>query len=845
MKWGCRPEESETVNKLEPKPHMTDLKFLFFPYLYALLFTSLWFSAEGKEWTCQDLYFEDSFTQFFPSKIYPAAIPHLDKLKLDKTALEKQSIPKDWIVDWGVYPLDGSISCDGKKFRIDSPVGFLRMYGPLQNTLNANYRLEFDISNIPTKKNPAATVKLGIHDYGLIQPGLRVLKEFKVTSPQIQSYAVDLDIMDQYYSFLPMIAVKGSIQIHKLRIYRKKMDGISVVEGEIVERSPLPPPEKSDYPDCRFTVRFKGNSIVAGTSCRRELSLVIDGFKKHRLLNTDKIKPGTKVCCTIIPFEKLPVEKKNTQQSDSLSLFDLDNYYAISVGAINAYKDSSSYSTSGIYFLDGIQTYTSIFERHINPKIPDRLIAIQKKAIADNLEKMNAMLSGFEQKKTELNQQFKKAWEQEKAKDRKGYNRVGRFVWRNMNNSFWTLPENYTLIGKLNYIPQEKLDALKSLQKVLESNGVQLILSPVPGVNEIAARVINPEFRNVPDFQTALFVKQLSEAGIEAIYASDEIIANYSKFPWAFFFLDNYHPSDTCQDVMTSLMAERLERYHLPKTLDAAKFSFVQEPHCYGEDKTYLFPENCDIGPHRAGTSYTNRCVLYDGKKIQSDENSSVLVFGNSYIQTPMNTSFSYPTVLSSKILYGVKSYMIGGTGPMTTIVQNLFIQPEAFLANKKVVILQFGISYFLLPLKWNNLAVMDRCQTLMVGKNQLATFRVPGQMVSYADRNKNVVCIWKELPEKHEFICPPSGMVSITNIQPEQIDPAKKVICVIPAATFPYSSVSLTVNGLEESIPDASAMIRWQNVIFELPAGTKSLQISARGAANVIFAIRNIMIYQ
>lgn len=191
---------------------------------------------------------------------------------------------------------------------------------------------------------------------------------------------------------------------------------------------------------------------------------------------------------------------------------------------------------------------------------------------------------------------------------------------------------------------------------------MQLIVSLVPDMYSIAARVINPEFRDVPDYRTAIFVRQLSAAGIETIYASDNIIAEHAKYPWAFFYPPNGHPSDTCQDVLASLMAERLERYHLPKNLDPAKFSFVQRPNCYGGNLAYLFPENCDIGTNRAQTGYSNICVLYNGGEVWMASDSPILILGNSFIP-PWPLRRPIPPCLPRKHCFGPGITRLAGMG--------------------------------------------------------------------------------------------------------------------------------------------------------------------------------------
>ena len=60
----------------------------------------------------------------------------------------------------------------------------------------------------------------------------------------------------------------------------------TVVEGEIIERSELPDPKTSDYPNCRFTAHFNGNSIKSGEPCPKEMAFIIEGFENFSMLDT-------------------------------------------------------------------------------------------------------------------------------------------------------------------------------------------------------------------------------------------------------------------------------------------------------------------------------------------------------------------------------------------------------------------------------------------------------------------------------------------------------------------------------------------------------------------------------
>ena len=130
-------------------------------------------------------------------------------------------------------------------------------------------------------------------------------------------------------------------EAEKLNEFASFLSGVktTVVEGEIIERSELPDPEQSDYPNCRFTVHFSGNTIKSGEPCPKEFSLIVEGFKDYHILPNNSVKAGDKVLCSIIPFEELPEDYQSTQQSDDLNLYLLENYYLIDYSIIDDYSE--------------------------------------------------------------------------------------------------------------------------------------------------------------------------------------------------------------------------------------------------------------------------------------------------------------------------------------------------------------------------------------------------------------------------------------------------------------------------------------------------------------------------
>lgn len=632
-------------------------------------------------------------------------------------------------------------------------------------------------------------------------------------------------------------------------------EGKTLVEGKIVARSVLPDPGKSDYPDCRFTAHFIGNAICSGEPCPKEISLVFDGFSNYERLYADELQPGDEVECLIMPFERLPVEAQSTQVADDLNLYMLNSYYVAGVRKIWHYRSHELMPSSGIFFSDHPVEVRSIFDLHINGPIPQDIRNRQESSIRQDLQEMESLLKGYDDAKIEeLNRRFRTAWEKEKAKDAPGYNRVTRngrtYVWRNVDNSFWSLPEEYTLLSKPDTLTRETLDCFAALKDACEANGIQLIVSLVPDLYVIASRVMNREFRDIPDLQSATYAEQLSRIGVETVYASGEIVKNFNRHPFAFLYPADIHPADTTQDVITDILTERLKRYHLKQELEPSLFSCRTIPikHINNED---LFPFDCDIGGYQAGDSYPGEKVCYDDQTISRNPDSSVLIIGNSFIQTPVISSESFPSFLSMKTSAPADWYSVFGYGLFSEVLIRLMSNIHSFFQQKKVMIMLFGTNHlyrvnrdsFML-----NIRELDSNLLLLNGKQCRMHILPPcGDETDLSE--------WEEpmpgLETKNLFRIGEQGTieysVGLSSASGEEYDNGKPAVCIVPSVSPRETSVEFFVNGRKRHMHSLDNLDypRYFNLFFELPAGTTEITVRAEGKPGTVFAVRDIQIWQ
>ena len=801
----------------------------------------------------------DRFDAFKPVVLSTAVAAQLGKRGIDADKLRQRQCPSGWEFAYGDLPSDVEFGKRDNGFFVGTEKR-CKLFGPAVGPENRKYFIKWTIGVPKDARGKRSKVELGICQNGQCARGSKFLQTVKLKPGERKTAVIAIDFKDELPDFRPLARVAGDVNFEEVVVMEGPDDlaatGLTLVEGTLEECSAIPDPKKSDYSDCRFVCHFTGNSIIKGAPCPQNLSLVVEAFANHKLLGTSRLKAGDKVRCLVMPFEKLPEERKSTQQADDLNLFTLPSYYAVGIQAINDFIEYPQLAApaSGIFFTDAKKEYVSVFERHINPPLTEEERRLQAEAIQADLAKINAMLAEYTPEKREaLRLAFDKAWEAEKKKDAPGFNRVhtdryGVCVWRNIDNSFWALPENYRLNVEESRLSADKIDALVALRDFFEANGCQFIVSLVPNLYEISARVINKEFRQVPDFQTAYVVKQLLENGIETVYGAYEIVGTYNRYPMAYSYPEDGHPTDTVQDVMTDFVAKKLYRYHFSNQLDKRQFTFENTPYFYrGKPEAYSFPKNCDIGRNKPGDAYLCREVLYNGQTASAIAldlpQSPFLVIGNSYIGAPKRM---FPTFLVSKLGVAVSTKAKAGYGAMTTLIQDIFASPERALVNKKVVVLHVGVRRFLDDYRFNNIRQMDEIAQSVAAKSLIDTLAIANPL-DIAETQKDVAVIKKDRKKAggNIFQLPPNGELSIVSEDLTKCDFAKEIAVVVPTGRSVRQNVKYMINGKLVEIPSDYKEHKITNVMHRLPAGTKRLEIKAVGTPGAVFVVRDVQLYQ
>ena len=797
------------------------------------------------------LSFSDPFEEYKAVVLSKSDENQLTKKGYDLRGFKKMELPNMWKIDYTTIPSEVILNKTNEGYYVNSDKGAIRFIGQRINNMYRTLLFELTVMN---NSDHSGEIVFGVHASGNLKTGYKTLTTEVIKSKEEKTIEVELSVFDLLFDVAPTISVNGTIILSELKVYAMDL-GCTTMEGTILERSVLQDPKKSDYPNCRFTAHCIGNTIKNGKPCPKETALIVEGFENYRVLQNNDIKKGDKVLCTICPFESLPEDYQSTQQSDDLQLFLLESYYVLDIKTIDDFSDNELMPVSGIFFSDGNEDYISLFDRHVNPPLPDRIKAKQISDIQKDYEKMSHLLDGLDDDKIdELNKQFVDAWTKEKTKDSPNYNRVGKYVWRQIDNSFWTLPVGAkSILSKPDQMSQQMLDCFLSLKEALEANGVQLIVSLVPVANDIASRVIVHDFKDVPDIQTATYVKQLSEIGVETIYASDQIIENYNRYPFAFFFPDDQHPHDTTQDVIADMLADRLKRYEIKNELDPTLFSIIQVPYSNDDEKAhFVFPKDCDIGDNLVGKSYLCRDIMYNGEKVERRKDASIMVIGNSFMETSTALPASSPVLLSYKLCSPVDWYKINGYGPFSDILIQLLLNPDSFIKGKKVLIFYVGTGVVTDINKTGSMINISKLDTERVLLNKK---KVKGHISLQSNATAEQMVdskLWGNLSsvEKTVHRIDETGKLSYEiqlNQSVKDIDDSKPIICVVSHTCTNNATCKITINGKVHSMYSSNSRnnARFFNLACELPAGTKEITVEFEGKSGALFAIKDIQIWQ
>ena len=312
----------------------------------------------------------------------------------------------------------------------------------------------------------------------------------------------------------------------------------------------------------------------------------------------------------------------------------------------------------------------------------------------------------------------------------------------------------------------------------------------------------------------------------------------------------DFHPGSTVQYSVAEEIAERIQGYHFPTTLDPDKICHRQVITHGGSRPHHIWPNNCDIDDYKPGEFFTADQICYNEEPITPDKDSEILVVGNSSIQFPMAQPDALQAFLAERLLYRVDNLRVNASGPFTTVIQRFFDNPAFYLKGKKLIVLQ-TLDTILTEdrIPWNNIKIMDRQRMMLNGKKLIASFSID-ENGKWSDdiSNKDVREIWNSFGEKKEIKCFDDKLLEIANKQINGVDLSKPLFCIVQTLRSAlYDTPKCFVNDQEKDIPADYhvSVLSWQNIYFDLPEGTDTIRISVQGKQGTIIGFNQVFIYQ
>lgn len=769
--------------------------------------------------------------------------------------LDLPMLPYYVFFDWETFSL-GKVKtiCEHNRLRVISESEVCLWFGPGYNTLNA-WKYDFNLSG-------NGVCKLYVIPYdsqGTLLASNPHQQEFAdvivngeniIASQAVPNYPVE--------QFRLGIKIMGDITINEIKVFtnNNNQDDRTLVDGEIIEITEAPSPQGANYPDCFYTAKFRIHNILRGESCPQTVLLLIPAFRNFRKsIYNGSIKKGQLLKTYIKSFDKLSDDEKRTQQADDLQLFDLQQFVLCGATKIKSYKSD----VNVIPFSETDSNYISIFSCQINDPISYDVAAAQKKKIADDLKVMTDQLRWLEANKEKINFEFNKQWKCEREKDPEKRNRIPfisglDLVWRYIESpqkrgSFWAAYNRGDKLITGTAYRRDVIQAIVNLKEALEANGIQLIVIPEPNANDIALRMMNPDFKDIPDYQTTLVCKQLLEAGVEAIYVADKLIKNFDRTEFMYCYPGDPHPGDTAQEIFAESVVERLKRYNLSPEMNKEDFYFTKGKTC---KENYCYPSNCDIGKHSPGEIIQCRHIKLK-KGSWNSKDSKILFVSNSYGSFPGGGGFC--GWLAAKTLLKTTNVSIHANGDSSVNISSfIFSQRADLLKNKKVVIIATGQQFF--AKEWNDLRMCDDLFSQTAGKTVVASLEIKS---SYNDTKDTIHKVNHFIKFKQFSVANNCEMLSLhrgDNVFevkiPANAKAGKGMICVIQAITAPGTECEISINDQKKSTiynHVYNPPYIWKYVIAKIPpcdSANSVFKINIQAEKeNTWLSVKSILLYQ
>lgn len=638
----------------------------------------------------------------------------------------------------------------------------------------------------------------------------------------------------------PAVVLQGELNVKSITLFRQlRAKENSICLGSITEISPVPDMEKSDYPDCYYTAALTVSEILDGPPVAEKIQLLIPAFLKREIHPLSKVMKKGKWKISIRPLASASIEEQQIQQVDEIESFLYPAFILDAADPLNMRQEHSS----AVPVL-AAAPYVSPLDEGDELPIPAEIAESSRKRIQLESEKVSTILAGA--KDTEkINAEFQQVWNERQ----KEYDPIDKHViWAKKGNSYFALPESWQFLHPAEIEP-DNLAAIREMQRFFQRFGIVFIIQVIPDYRDIAALVLNPEFQKYGDVQAAAVVRQLLNEGIEAHYVSDVLVSRALQYERMFFYPGNYHPDEGATDCLTDLMAERLASLKSFYRQDLNPKLFSTEYHETGYKERLKWPLNCDIGPHQPESPVLTKYIYYNGARIESSEDSNILLIGNSFISEPMDSN-AYGSYLAAKILTVPHVRTAPAYGVFTVLPQILLTNFDSIVKGRKIAILPIGIKHLLgKGIHFANIAKVDEQFKRESRTDFFHFYRLNDflPVIFPAPANgTSLAVIANRWLSAHTAAFALDRSSPILRLPVPRSDRDLQVQCAVSGSL--RKKTYLKINKKSYSLITDDQIPRWHLITADLPAGTDQLELELdveKSAENAQLFLGSVTLFQ
>jgi hypothetical protein len=459
------------------------------------------------------------------------------------------------------------------------------------------------------------------------------------------------------------------------------------VSAEVIRKSRLPDPKRSDYPDCDFSCEMLVREIYSDERTPRRIVVMLPGFRNRELQWCDSVPVGGMLDLTLVPSGIAPQQMKTRQRADHLDNYDLPVYFASEVRSTDRLAASFDPRPDS-YFAGEMASAAPATPTKSPAPYPwsqkaarERQAAIQKdkdtilSALKANGGSWDAWLERISPFVIDIHNKAKAAGGALK-KDGAYFERLR---WKRYLAVTKQADE-----GKPG--PVKMLD---HLNQELRSRGIDLIVVPFPYKEEVHADLFSSLAPTDGWFEPLRekFILQLLERDIEVIELIPPLREARKKYPFVFYDAHDNHPAHGAIITTAEQIAQRLERYDLDARRKSPPLSFQTR------DMEWVCAPGTP-GGFIPGSRYPHVQVLdAQGLPIVTNQglDSAVVLMGDSYTITPHPSVASAALPMHLARLIGEVPNQLSAMGSSDAAMKMMAREGARFFAHRCAVIFAFA----------------------------------------------------------------------------------------------------------------------------------------------------------